>query len=92
MSDIQTESPYYIFINGGDKMYVLGKTGRHETDLSEAITFTETYDAIVYIEKHGYQRIATIRKVKKRIYIRNIAFEKRMWHNTVEFNYTSWHI
>ena len=28
------------------------------------MTFTEKYDAIVYIEKHGYQRIATIRKVK----------------------------
>ena len=64
MSDIQTESPYYIFINGGDKMYVLGKTGRYETDLSEAMTFTEKYDAIVYIEKHGYERIATIRRVK----------------------------
>ena len=64
MSDIQTESPYYIFINGGEKMYVLGKTGRYETALYEAMTFTEKYDAIVYIEKHGYQRIATIRKVK----------------------------
>ena len=64
MSDIQTESPYYIFINGGDKMYVLGKTGRYETALYGAMTFTEKYDAIVYIEKHGYQRIATIRKVK----------------------------
>ena len=64
MSDIQTESPYYIFMNGGDKMYVLGKTGRYETALYEAMTFTEKYDAIVYIEKHGYEEIATIRRVK----------------------------
>ena len=64
MSDIQTESPYYIFINGGDRMYVLGKTGRYETAISEAMTFTEKYDAIVYVEKHGYERIATIRRVK----------------------------
>lgn len=64
MSDIQTESPYYIFMNGGDKMYVLGKTGRYETALYEAMTFTEKYDAIVYIEKHGYEGIATIRRVK----------------------------
>ena len=42
----------------------VGKTGRYETTLSEAMTFTEKYDAIVYIEKHGYERIATIRRVK----------------------------
>ena len=64
MNDIQMESPYYIFINGGDKMYVLGKTGRYETALSEAMTFADKYDAILYVEKHGYQRIATIRRVK----------------------------
>lgn len=65
MDEIVTESPYYIFMNGGDKMYVLGKTGQYETELSEAMTFTEKLDAIVYIEKHGYERIATIRKVKQ---------------------------
>lgn len=63
MNDVVTESPYYIFMNGGDKMYVLGKTGQYETELSEAMTFTEKIDAIIYVEKHGYQRIATIRKV-----------------------------
>lgn len=64
MSDVITESPYYIFMNGGDKMYVFGKTGQYETDLNEAMTFTEKLDAIIYVEKHGYERIATIRKVK----------------------------
>lgn len=64
MRNTVVESPYYIFMNGGDKMYVLGKTGRYETALYEAMTFTEKYDAIVYIEKHGYERIATIRRVK----------------------------
>jgi len=59
-----SNSPYYIFMNGGDKMYVLGKTGQYETDLSEAMTFTDKLDAIIYVEKHGYERIATIRKVK----------------------------
>ncbi|MBO5020914.1 MAG: hypothetical protein J6D52_09655 [Clostridia bacterium] len=65
MSDVETESPYYIFMNGGDKMYVLGKTGQYETDLSEAMSFTDKLDAIIYVEKHGYQKIATIRKVKR---------------------------
>lgn len=64
MEQTQINSPYYIFMNGGDKMYVLGKTGQYETDLSEAMTFTEKIDAIIYVEKHGYERIATIRKVK----------------------------
>lgn len=33
MSSIQVESPYYIFMNGGDKMYVLGRTGQYEEEL-----------------------------------------------------------
>ena len=64
MNEAILESPYYIFMNGGDKMYVLGKTGQYETDLSDAMTFREKIDAIIYVEKHGYERIATIRKVK----------------------------
>ena len=57
------ESPYYIFVNGGDNMYVLGKTGEYQTELTDAMTFTDKIDAIIYVEKHGYERIATIRKV-----------------------------
>ena len=66
MNEVVNESPYYIFINGGDKMYVLGMTGQYETELSKAMTFTDKMDAIVYVEKHGYERIATIRKVSSR--------------------------
>lgn len=65
MGKTVVESPYYIFMNGGDKMYVLGKTGQYETDLSDAMTFREKIDAIIYVEKHGYERIATIRRVTK---------------------------
>lgn len=65
MNETVTETSYYIFMNGGDKMYVLGKTGQYEEELSKAMTFTEKLDAIVYVEKHGYERIATIRKVKQ---------------------------
>lgn len=65
MNEIVTETPYYIFMNGGEKMYVLGKTGQYETELSKAMAFAEKLDAIVYVEKHGYERIATIRKVKQ---------------------------
>ena len=65
MEKTLAESPYYIFMNGGDKMYILGKTGQYETDLSDAMTFREKIDAIIYVEKHGYERIATIRRVTK---------------------------
>jgi len=65
MNEVVTESPYYIFMNGGDKMYVLGKTGRYEEELSKGMTFSDKIDAIIYVEKHGYERIATIRKVKR---------------------------
>ena len=41
-------------MNGGDKMYVLGRTGQYEEELSKAMTFSDKYDAIIYIEKHGY--------------------------------------
>ena len=47
MNNTVKESPYYIFMNGGDKMYVLGKTGQYETDLNEAMTFIEKLDAEV---------------------------------------------
>lgn len=65
MEKAQENSPYYIFVNGGDKMYVLGKTGQYETVLKDAMTFTDKIDAIIYVEKHGYERIATIRRVTK---------------------------
>lgn len=63
MENIETQSPYYIFMNGGDRMYVLGKTGEYQTELTDAMSFTDKIDAIIYVEKHGYERIATIRKV-----------------------------
>lgn len=66
MNEIQAESPWYIFISGGDKMYLLGKDGKYLIDnkASEAMTFKEKIEAIKYLEKHGLTRLATIRKVK----------------------------
>jgi len=61
----KTTSPYYIFINGGDGIYVLGKTGDYETNLNEAVSSTEKISAIMYVEKYGLEKIATIRKVAK---------------------------
>ena len=67
MNEVVTESPYNIFMNGGDKMYVLGKTGQYEDELSKGMTFSDKLDAIIYVEKHGYQKIATIRKARRAV-------------------------
>lgn len=65
MNDIQAESPWYIFISGGDRMYLLGNDGRYliENVKDEAMTFIEKIDAIKYVEKHGLTRLATIRRI-----------------------------
>ena len=65
MSENNSSSPYYIFINGGDGIYVFGKTGDYETNLTEAVSFAEKLSAIMYIEKYGLEKIATVRKVEK---------------------------
>ena len=64
MNNAVSESPYYIFMNGGERMYVLGKTGQYQTELTDAMTFTDKMDAFIFVEKHGYERIATVRKFK----------------------------
>ena len=65
MNNVISESSYYIFMNDGDKIYLLGRTGQYETELSKAMTFTDKLDAIIYVEKHGLEKIATILKIKQ---------------------------
>ncbi len=63
-SATEIKPSYCIFMDGGDGLYVIGKTGGYETELSKAMTFEDKLDAIIYVEKHGYQKIARIRKIK----------------------------
>ncbi len=63
MNLTKEKSPYYIFINSGDAFYVLSKTGEYVTELSNAIPFDDKLDAIMYVERYGYQKIATVRRV-----------------------------
>ena len=64
--DNKTNSQYYIFVNGGDRTYLLGSDGKYleDNNADEAMTFSEILDAVTYIEKRGLQRLATIRKVR----------------------------
>ena len=62
--EVWSKLPWYIFIPGGKYAYVIGKTGQYESELSKALPFYNWIDAVEYAEKHGYEKIATIRKVK----------------------------
>ena len=64
--DNKTNSQYYIFVNGGDRTYLLGSDGKYleDNNADEAMTFSEILDAVTHIEKRGLQRLATIRKVR----------------------------
>lgn len=66
MTNEHNKSTYYIFVNGGDKIYLLGSDGNYlqEYNADEAMQFGEKIDAVIYIEKHGLEKIATVRKVK----------------------------
>ena len=62
--EVWNKLPWYIFIPGSKYAYAIGKTGQYESELSKALPFYNWIDAVVYAEKHGYEKIATIRKVK----------------------------
>ena len=66
--DNKTNSQYYIFVNGGDRTYLLGSDGKYleDNNADEAMTFNDIIDAVTYVEKRGLQRLATIRKVKNK--------------------------
>ena len=64
MNNNQTDSPYYIFVNGGDTKYLLDKYGNYlsDNDFDKAMRFYDEISATEYIEKRGLQRLATFRK------------------------------
>lgn len=58
------ENKWYVFTIGLDKAYILAVNGRYETTLKNALSFDDKIDAIEFVEKHGYEKITTIRKVR----------------------------
>lgn len=61
----QNEERFYIFIIDPEGCFAIGQEGTYESVISKAISFVDKYDALKYIEKHGLQKISTIRKFKK---------------------------
>jgi len=44
---------------------MIGKTGQYVRKFKNALTFTKKIDALKYVDRHGYNRIATVRQIKK---------------------------
>ena len=54
---------YYIFVDSGDQVYLLGLHGEYVTRIEDAMWFGDILEAKVYVDKHGLERITTVRKV-----------------------------
>lgn len=54
----------YIFVDSGTGMLAVGISGGLTDKVCEARTFTNKMDAILYIEKHGLEKLATIRRIE----------------------------
>lgn len=61
----KNKSPYYIFIICGDVPMMIGKTGQYVRKFKNALAFTNKIDALEYVDRHGYNSIATVRTIKK---------------------------
>lgn len=44
---------------------MIGKTGQYVRKVKNAMSFTHKIDALEYVDKHGYNRISTVRQIKK---------------------------
>ena len=67
--DKQKNSLYCIYINGGDRTFLLGHDGSYliDNNLEKAMEFYDVIDAVTYIEKHGLQRMANVRKMNIKV-------------------------
>ena len=54
----------YIFVDSGTGMLAVGISGGLTNKKCEARTFTDKMDAILYIKKHGLEKLATIRRIQ----------------------------
>ena len=54
---------YYIFIDAGDQIYLLGLHGEYVIHIEDAMWFSDVFEAKLYVERHGLERITTVRKI-----------------------------
>lgn len=56
---------YYIFIDAGDKVFLLGAHGDYVTHIEEAMWFSDVLEAKLYVERRGLERITAVRKISQ---------------------------
>lgn len=54
-----------VQLDGGDGVFFLSKYGEHTPDLQEALIFRDELSAHIYIDKHGLNRLAKVRRIVK---------------------------
>lgn len=52
-----------IAINSGVGLRMIGNTGRYVKEFSDAMKFMDEIEAYEYIERHGLEKISSVRKI-----------------------------
>lgn len=55
-----------IAINSGVGLRMIGSAGRYVKEFSKAMKFADEIEAYEYIERHGIEKISSVRKTVKR--------------------------
>ena len=57
----QTDIVLYLFTTLNDVPMMVGRTGQYVREFKNALAFTKKIDALEYVDRHGYNRISTVR-------------------------------
>ena len=55
-----------IAINSGVGLRMIGNTGQYVKEFANAMRFADEIEAYEYIERHGLEKISSVRKAVKR--------------------------
>ena len=55
-----------ILLDAGDRVFFLGRHGEHTEQAKDILLFCDEMAARTYIDKHGIDRIASIRHIVQR--------------------------
>ena len=61
----QTDVVLYLFTTLNDIPMMVGKTGQYVREFKNALTFTDPFMALEYVDKHGLNGMVTLRPFKK---------------------------
>lgn len=55
---------YLIFVFAGEQTFLLGRHGEYVDTLDQAMKFNDVLDAKIYIDKHGIEKITSVRRIQ----------------------------